>query len=542
MKKLLLILMALTVATISVNAQDRNITRGAVSGELYLSGYWYGIYNPSWGPPVFDTLLKALYHITDHGKKAILSYSADIFIQDEDYPYFDSTVTVPATIIADATPGVLYNKDSRYSSVLSAWLQALWVSFDYGQTWTFREEDQFTKYYYAGSFEGMIYRILWWGSDGKFFRSFDYGLNYEECPMPISLREQGLDICEFWAMSSGPPDYITHTTDCGQTYDYMLMDSQYFHGGIGYGIAADIYRGALPGEVYVSSWFPDWTYKISFSADTGRTFRVVYHSDSLYFANDQKILKFMSDREAGVFYIVYGELVEIDEPWGIYEKICISHYRDYGETLVGTYCHDFMIGYPESCAGVLDMEAEVWNNNNVLLQWSPPEGEQTVAAYRIYRDNVLLAELQQTTCLDEDLPDGSYTYYIRAMYSDSCESLSYNIVKVNVEFITGIEAPQVPPRRDVRVYPNPTDGMLYITTVETGHAPSLQITNIEIFDVFGRAVVVAPIETLRAMSLQSHIAHRTSQIEMDISHLPTGMYFVRIQTENDAITKKIMKR
>jgi hypothetical protein len=96
MRKVLMIgIVLMSVATFA-NAQSRGITRGSVSGELYMSGYWYGIYNPDWGPPVFDTLLKALYHITDYGKKVTLPYVADVFIQDEDYPYYDTTVTVPA--------------------------------------------------------------------------------------------------------------------------------------------------------------------------------------------------------------------------------------------------------------------------------------------------------------------------------------------------------------------------------------------------------------------------------------------------------------
>jgi hypothetical protein len=136
----------------------------------------------------------------------------------------------------------------------------------------------------------------------------------------------------------------------------MLIDSQYFFGNM-CGIFPDIYRGALPGEVYVSSWFPDWTYKVSFSADMGHTFRVVYHSDSLYFANDKQFLRFMPDREAGVFYLVYDELVEINDPWGIYLKLCVSHYTDYGETLVGTYCHDLKMNYPESCVGGIGYES-----------------------------------------------------------------------------------------------------------------------------------------------------------------------------------------
>jgi uncharacterized protein YjdB len=75
---------------------------------------------------------------------------------------------------------------------------------------------------------------------------------------------------------------------------------------------------------------------------------------------------------------------------------------------------------------------------------------------------------------------------------------------------------------DITIYPNPTSGEL---TIENGE---LKIENVEVFDVIGRMYHV---ETLRATSLQ-----------LDISHLPTGIYFVRIQTENGKIiTRKVVK-
>jgi hypothetical protein len=249
---------------------------------------------------------------------------------------------------------------------------------------------------------------------------------------------------------------------------------------------------------------------------------VVYHSDSLYFENDRQILKFMSDREAGVFYIMYGELVGVDEPWGIYEKICVAHYTNYGETLVGTYCHDLMMNYPESCTGVLDMEAEVREDNNVALRWRQPQTEQPILAYYLYRDGVLLTELQQTDFLDEDLPNGKYTYHVRVVYADSCESLSYNTVKVAIDF-TGIGEKGKEER--IVLYPNPTTGQLRIENGEW------RIENVEIFDILGRTVVAYPCG-----------CPENTEITLYISNLPTGMYFVRIQTERGVVVRKVLKR
>ncbi|MCL2040844.1 MAG: S8 family serine peptidase [Bacteroidales bacterium] len=72
------------------------------------------------------------------------------------------------------------------------------------------------------------------------------------------------------------------------------------------------------------------------------------------------------------------------------------------------------------------------------------------------------------------------------------------------------------------IYPNPTSGEL---RVESGE---LRVESVEIFDVFGRNV----------SRLTSHISH---PISIDISHLPAGVYFLRIQTENNVVTRKVIK-
>ena len=75
----------------------------------------------------------------------------------------------------------------------------------------------------------------------------------------------------------------------------------------------------------------------------------------------------------------------------------------------------------------------------------------------------------------------------------------------------------------VQVYPNPTSGEL---RVESGE---WRVENVEIFDVFGRNV----------SRLISHIPHPFS---IDISFLPSGIYFLRITTENGTVMRKVIKK
>ena len=72
------------------------------------------------------------------------------------------------------------------------------------------------------------------------------------------------------------------------------------------------------------------------------------------------------------------------------------------------------------------------------------------------------------------------------------------------------------------VYPNPTAGELQITNYE------LQITNIEVFDVFGRAVL-------------SHTAHHIPHTAINISHLPAGIYILKVVANEHIYTHKIVK-
>jgi hypothetical protein len=76
---------------------------------------------------------------------------------------------------------------------------------------------------------------------------------------------------------------------------------------------------------------------------------------------------------------------------------------------------------------------------------------------------------------------------------------------------------------EIVVYPNPTTGELQVISYE------LQVNSIEVFDIYGRAV-------------STHYSLLTTHYSIDIAHLPNGIYFVKIATENNVFVEKIIKK
>jgi hypothetical protein len=232
----------------------------------------------------------------------------------------------------------------------------------------------------------------------------------------------------------------------------------------------------------------------------------------------------MSDRAPGVFYLLRYYYVEDFNPLGWHIKVCIEYYRDYGETHVATYCHDLTQHYGTTCVAVKDLTSEKCNENCVLLSWSEPEGSLPALGYQVFRNEQLLNEqfIIETTYYDENLPAGEYEYYVVAHYEMGCISDSSNHVRVNIvlgvkEYGEGIE-----------VYPNPTTGELIIKNEK------LEIKSVEIYDMYGRRLLEE-----KGEKLPLHFGEGWG--EVNISHLQSGIYFVKITMEKGAVVRKVVK-
>jgi hypothetical protein len=147
------------------------------------------------------------------------------------------------------------------------------------------------------------------------------------------------------------------------------------------------------------------------------------------------------------------------------------------------------------------------------IEWSIKNAGATGAI--LLNNNILFATATGTVTVTATIAGGGET-----LIKNYTQDFDIKVTEVGI-----VETENYP---SVQFYPNPTKGELRIEMGDMGYG----ICDIEIFDVMGRCVGI--VETGRAPSLQSEIV-------FDISHLANGIYFLRIQTENGIVTKKIIK-
>ena len=168
--------------------------------------------------------------------------------------------------------------------------------------------------------------------------------------------------------------------------------------------------------------------------------------------------------------------------------------------------------------------------NSWNLIWTPYEGA-SYSTYNIYRSaGETIGELEligtmpaggNTSFTDFSAPEG-YVYYMVEIIFDSPCVLSRNFFSIKSNIATNKALTPDVPEHNVTLYPNPTTGELQVTSDE------LQITSIEVFDVYGR-------------KLLSFTPRMSQQQTLDISQFSAGIYFVKIGTEAGKVVRKVVK-
>jgi hypothetical protein len=304
MKKLNLTLLIITMVVV-VSAQ----TRGTLEGEIY---YPTSTYMDNQGQ-----VHTAIFRSTDHGAHLQLQYETLTEPPAGDMPI--------GQVVGDATPGVLYNYGAN----------ELWVSFDYGVSWEYRENIGTTPRYTSGCLPNEIYRCCS-NSEGTVWRSINFGENFLEIREGIKFTlEVGIEEGELFGIyrHDYPSDtfYIAYSNDYGTTFSEFSIDSSIAYWSIG-GYYPKITRGKISGELYLVSWWPDYHYKIFHSIDNGLSWTQQYESDAidLYFWG----VSFTAGRQPGSFYVFRNYL----EHNGTHRELYIDYSNDYGQTFT-TFHH-----------------------------------------------------------------------------------------------------------------------------------------------------------------------------------------------------------
>jgi hypothetical protein len=174
---------------------------------------------------------------------------------------------------------------------------------------------------------------------------------------------------------------------------------------------------------------------------------------------------------------------------------------------------------------------QVSSGNVVLLQWDTPPGDETrnITGFRVYRDDVMLAETVVEFYVDLNVPVGSYSYYITALYGEY-ESEPSNIVEVE---ITTAGNDLIPIETNLGAnYPNPFNPQ---TTISFQLSANSKI-NLTIFNIKGEKVRTLVDGQMRAAY------HTVDWNGKDESGKPvaSGLYFYRMKTPDYQNMRKMI--
>ena len=185
-------------------------------------------------------------------------------------------------------------------------------------------------------------------------------------------------------------------------------------------------------------------------------------------------------------------------------------------------------GAPVSCNPVQNFYGVGWVDGQMAeLFWEAPENGSTgtLTGYNVYRDGAKIndALVVETEFLDwgngepqvmgDLIPYETYTYYVEAVYSDGCTS-QCDPVEVTIEQSDDVVENSI---IQVKVYPNPAEGFVNVA------AEGLQ--NITLIDMMGRIV-------------KEQSASQSATV-VDLSNLPTGLYFLRVTTDNGVALQRV---
>jgi hypothetical protein len=155
------------------------------------------------------------------------------------------------------------------------------------------------------------------------------------------------------------------------------------------------------------------------------------------------------------------------------------------------------------------------SETEITIHWEAPENTDDITGYIVFVNETAMTTVLNTYFILTDIEAINYNICVVALYSyEWCEESEPECILLPLSIGERTNDP-------IKIYPNPASGEIVVTSYE------LQVTSIEIYDVYGRNVL-------------THTAYRLPQTAINVSHLAVGNYLVTVSMENgQKVTKQI---
>ncbi|MFA6950518.1 MAG: T9SS type A sorting domain-containing protein [Lentimicrobiaceae bacterium] len=155
----------------------------------------------------------------------------------------------------------------------------------------------------------------------------------------------------------------------------------------------------------------------------------------------------------------------------------------------------------------------------VTLTWTAPDPMgSTFIGYKVWRNGTVIApNITELTYIDEVQTNGGYAYMVTAVYENG-ESVPSNTVEVE---ITGIGVENIEIVKNLRVYPNPSNGILNLKADN-------KMNTVALVNLAGQVVFESAVSA--------------NETAINTSGISEGFYLLNITTDAGIVTRKVSIR
>lgn len=418
-----------------------------------------------------------LYYSTDFGETAT---------------FIDGTMDY-VSIAADKTKGGIYC--IKYPS-------NLYYNDNYGYvgSWEFKYADDISDMLLSGVEEGHVFSDCWMHSE-------DYGSSFTVHSLngwfgslkyaAIDNIDENIGYALVYSVSIPDTIYLFRTFD---KFENVNIIQKY---NLPNGLPIQLNSGNVLGEVYM---FNKYYGSLNYSYDYAENFDFVEYFNF----NDYYTLDFIGGKQTGEVYFLYNFVNMMWQNAHIY----ILHSTDYGKTF--EVFHPFSKGNEPVLANFSIVNKEIFIATPVEFS-NFSIGEITEYQWDFENDGIIDSYEEFPTHIYQDT--GYYSVKLSVVGLDSTNTF----IKENyIHVIDTITSNQDIKFQEINISPNP-----FIDKISIETRPDFKL--IEILDLNGKSHLTKTIEQ----------GNKTEII--DLRKLEKGIYILKIKTEGQYITKKILK-